>query len=365
MTRLAASDIAAVATFARDLDERAVDGVASEAALDSMLALVRADTIEWGVSDEPNQQIVEIRHYPPLLILRANEPALAAGNAPFWATRKACPLCGPVRVRNTGAIRMSDLADMSGAHPQHHVCAGIPVAHQLNLFMRPGDILTRHVAFSRADGIDFDERDGQLLELAGVFIVQQARMLEARQDAQAAIAAFETMPDEVTRGLIVIRGSGRSPLVSGVARHLLGKYFAWNPGSRRLPEVVQRWLDETAVLELRNIRRGALQPLRRATASGELVLRTIAHEGQLLVILDETTFAFADPRSVLTARERDVLDGVAEGLTNTQIADRLSLSPATVGKHLENAFAKLGVHTRARAVALTRSTQGPLSRRLS
>jgi DNA-binding CsgD family transcriptional regulator len=53
----------------------------------------------------------------------------------------------------------------------------------------------------------------------------------------------------------------------------------------------------------------------------------------------------------LTARERDVLSWVARGKTNAEIAELLWLAPSTVGKHLENVYAKLGVSTRTAAVA--------------
>ena len=52
----------------------------------------------------------------------------------------------------------------------------------------------------------------------------------------------------------------------------------------------------------------------------------------------------------LTRREREVLELVAEGLTNAQIAARLWISCKTVGHHLESTYAKLGVHTRTAAV---------------
>jgi DNA-binding CsgD family transcriptional regulator len=60
--------------------------------------------------------------------------------------------------------------------------------------------------------------------------------------------------------------------------------------------------------------------------------------------------AGADPAR-LTAREREVLAWVARGRTNPQIAELLWVSPATVRKHLENVYAKLGVSTRTAAVA--------------
>jgi DNA-binding CsgD family transcriptional regulator len=53
----------------------------------------------------------------------------------------------------------------------------------------------------------------------------------------------------------------------------------------------------------------------------------------------------------LTAREREILEHVAGGLTNAQIAERLWISPGTVRKHLENVYAKLGVTNRTAAAA--------------
>jgi ATP/maltotriose-dependent transcriptional regulator MalT len=54
----------------------------------------------------------------------------------------------------------------------------------------------------------------------------------------------------------------------------------------------------------------------------------------------------------LTARERDVLDGVRAGDSNAQIATRLFLSPKTVEHHVSRILAKLGVRTRAEAAAV-------------
>jgi RNA polymerase sigma factor (sigma-70 family) len=53
----------------------------------------------------------------------------------------------------------------------------------------------------------------------------------------------------------------------------------------------------------------------------------------------------------LTTREREILDHVAAGLTNAEIAERLWISPGTVRKHLENVYAKLGVTNRTAAAA--------------
>jgi DNA-binding CsgD family transcriptional regulator len=58
--------------------------------------------------------------------------------------------------------------------------------------------------------------------------------------------------------------------------------------------------------------------------------------------------------AMLTRREAEVLELVAQGLTNAQIAARLVISGTTVRTHLEHIFGKLGVHTRTAAVAQLR-----------
>jgi DNA-binding NarL/FixJ family response regulator len=54
----------------------------------------------------------------------------------------------------------------------------------------------------------------------------------------------------------------------------------------------------------------------------------------------------------LSPREAEVLRRLAEGLTQAEIAERLTISPKTVGTHIEHVLRKLGVHSRAQAVAL-------------
>ncbi len=60
----------------------------------------------------------------------------------------------------------------------------------------------------------------------------------------------------------------------------------------------------------------------------------------------------ADPRvaSLLTPREREVVDLLADGLEYKQIADRLNISPNTVNNHLAHVREKLGVHSAIEAI---------------
>lgn len=54
----------------------------------------------------------------------------------------------------------------------------------------------------------------------------------------------------------------------------------------------------------------------------------------------------------LTPREREILGLLAEGLTQDQIAEQLVIAPRTVATHIERILGKLGVQSRAQAVAL-------------
>lgn len=56
------------------------------------------------------------------------------------------------------------------------------------------------------------------------------------------------------------------------------------------------------------------------------------------------------PESDLTLREREVLVLLAEGATNSEIGERLNISPKTVARHRENIMSKLNLHSRTELV---------------
>jgi two-component system, NarL family, nitrate/nitrite response regulator NarL len=56
--------------------------------------------------------------------------------------------------------------------------------------------------------------------------------------------------------------------------------------------------------------------------------------------------------AALTAREQEVLRLLADGLSQGGIAERLVISPKTVAAHIDHILGKLGVHSRAEAVAV-------------
>lgn len=59
----------------------------------------------------------------------------------------------------------------------------------------------------------------------------------------------------------------------------------------------------------------------------------------------------SDPLAALTPRERELLEELASGLTNQQMASRVDVSLNTVKFHLKNLYDKLGLGNRAQAVA--------------
>ncbi len=66
--------------------------------------------------------------------------------------------------------------------------------------------------------------------------------------------------------------------------------------------------------------------------------------------------------AVLTPRERDLVELIAQGLDNAQIAARLELSEKTVRNHITSIFAKLEVENRSQAIVLAR--EGGFGRKL-
>lgn len=85
-----------------------------------------------------------------------------------------------------------------------------------------------------------------------------------------------------------------------------------------------------------------------------LRLRLVAETGAAFLLVDEGQREM-DRVAVaglgLTKRETDVLAWVARGKTNEDTATILGTRPATIAKHLEHIFRKLGVETRTAAAA--------------
>ena len=129
------------------------------------------------------------------------------------------------------------------------------------------------------------------------------------------------------------------------------------PGMRTVPVIFMTGLAETERL-VEGLSAGGIDYLVKPVVPDELVARLQAH----LRVAREMNAAMsarnkdAEPTAALlpnplTQREMDVLEWVARGKTNRDVAEILGMSPRTVNKHLEHIYEKLGVETRTAAVA--------------
>ena len=149
-----------------------------------------------------------------------------------------------------------------------------------------------------------------------------------RRCLRAALSAMDVAQEE---GGVLLNGTRSIELASETAERTLRDYPEMSVV--RLRERIADW---------------------HASACGTLV---IASDGSTLVVEatgDGSALLLIERPScegMLTARERDVMRCVEEGLSNTEIARELWIQPTTVRKHLENIFAKLGVRSRTAALS--------------
>jgi two-component system NarL family response regulator len=106
--------------------------------------------------------------------------------------------------------------------------------------------------------------------------------------------------------------------------------------------------------------RGADSYVLKGTSSDELIaiVRAVAAGGTMIPaeIAAQLARAVRQPRrDRLTAREREILALLAEGLSNRAAAERLGISERTVKFHVGEILARLGASNRAQAVAIAKA----------
>jgi DNA-binding CsgD family transcriptional regulator len=159
------------------------------------------------------------------------------------------------------------------------------------------------------------------------------------------------------RETLLLTANGGLERASESAMGLLRRYFPRDPMSGGvLPAAVQYWLANL------DRQKTDLPPMVIAGAAARLVIRFCqVGGGQGIVLLTEESHAWT--RQVLrgmglTMREAEVMQWVAEGKTNAEIARVLNLNLGTVNKHVEHILEKLGVEHRTAAVLLVMERLG-------
>jgi two-component system response regulator DesR len=131
--------------------------------------------------------------------------------------------------------------------------------------------------------------------------------------------------------------------------------FLENEYGAELCRSVREASPETRVLLISGAGRMAPAAARAAGASGFISKDSAAREvvaAVRTVSFGMTTFSRKSdqPEPMLSGREREVLDLIAAGSTNKEIAEELYLSPYTIKEHTSALYRKLGARNRAEAV---------------
>lgn len=95
----------------------------------------------------------------------------------------------------------------------------------------------------------------------------------------------------------------------------------------------------------------------RAAAAGEAIFSPRVAERLIHYFDNPSAVPSKNPFPELTPREREILDLIAQGLTNHAIAERLVLSPKTVRNQVSTIFSKMQVASRAEAIVKARDSQ--------
>lgn len=256
----------------------------------------------------------------------------------FWLLRETHPLCGYRSSADdwTTALKVSDFVPLREFRrtPIYDALYRGEIDHWLDVGLEPEPARTRLFIFTRFDQPDFDERDRLVASLLQPHLAKRAEDAEAALRATEALAAIEEGTIEEARRVVLCSATGVIEFGSASSRALLKHYLGLDNG--RVP---------TSVL--------ARRELRLRDGGRSLYVRIARTDNLHLLMLEER-----DTRiEKLTAREHQVLEQVVVGKENEAVARELGIAPATVAKHLEHAYRKLGVPNRTAAAALLDPTR--------
>lgn len=157
------------------------------------------------------------------------------------------------------------------------------------------------------------------------------------------------------RASVILDADGHPVMASPRTQILLA---AWGGGKTGLlPTAVEEWVKrEIAVFHHEDLWKSPRRPLRLTGGDSVLVLRLASSPGGTghVILIEERPKPLAAMNTVrrLSPREREVLDWIASGKSNDEIAKILSVSIHTVRNHVKNILALLGVDNRTSAASL-------------
>jgi DNA-binding CsgD family transcriptional regulator len=320
--RLRRSDLEAVLLLVHDADELATDETPFPAETLARVAdVVACDDIDVFEVDRVRRQVL---------------PLHSEQDERWWEIAHQHPICQ--YVEETGDFRALKISDFLTRAQLHRLELynerlrpfGFEYSMMLPFHSPPWHERGFNLYRSRRD---FSNRDRNVLDVLSPHLVRLIRDVELRGRLKAALAALDH--GDMGQGIVLLDLNGHLDHATPHAQILLAKYFPAAGAS--LPQTVAEWLAQC---------HGSLV---RERGANRIVVDRV---DQRLLVHEEPVDAAKAAR--LTPREQQVLEWVAEGKTNAEIAQILVAAPGTVRKHLEHVYAKLGVHTRTAAAAYTR-----------
>ena len=210
------------------------------------------------------------------------------------------------------------------------------VNYWIDVGLRSNGRHTRVFIFTRERG-DFSERERLLLDLLQPHLERRHERVLAAAKAADALASLEEQAGDDPRHIVLCSAGGVIEFASPQSQRLLATYVEGVNG--RVPKSVMSAL------------RNREQPVVFEHGDRRLTLRGAEISGLIVVLLGEE-----DTRlDRLTPRQRTILERLARGETDAQIAAATGIAQATVNKHLEQIYRRLDVHTRTAAAALLTS----------
>ncbi|APW38872.1 DNA-binding response regulator [Rhodoferax koreense] len=338
----------------------------SPAPVDSPVERHPADA---GPLDRANSDVVLIVDDVPDNLAMLHDALDESGYTVLVATSGESALQRAAQARPDIVLLDAMMPGMDGFEVARRLKALPATAHIPIIFMT-GLTETEHlVAALEAGGVDYVTKPIKPKEVLARMNVHLQGARRARQEVREAGQARNAL-DAFGYASITVRASdGRLMWQTPLARDLLTRYFGPPaPHQANLaPQPVIDWLRlHLPMLDV--LAAQQLEPPRLSVAQGARSLSFRLHqqtgddeggsgEGHdwLIIMREVSDAAVIEAMSLsfkLTGREAEVLYWVVKGKTNRDIGEILGSSPATVKKHLERVYVKMGVETRTAAAGM-------------